>query len=122
MYKRLLIAVLLAFLTAGQTWAAYNWVDYCAESFAGGDGSSGNPYRIETAAQLARVAYLTYYENSNYKDKYYSIEADISLAKNDNGDEMDWKPSGDTYYFTGTVRGNGHVISGMNIATNNYCV
>ena len=122
MYKRLLIVVLLAFLTAGQTWAAYNWVDYCAESFAGGDGSSGNPYRIETAAQLALVAYLTYYENSNYKNKYYSIEADISLAKNDNGDEMDWKPIGDTYYFTGTVRGNGHVISGMNIATNNYCV
>ena len=122
MYKRLLIAVLLAVLTAGQTWADnYKWVDYRAENFAGGDGSSGNPYRIETAAQLARVAYLTYYENSNYKDKYYSIEADISLDKDDEGHEMDWKPIGDTYYFTGTVRGNGHVISGMNIANNNYC-
>ena len=116
MNKRVLTAVLLAVLTAGQTWAE-DWINNPANSFAGGDGSAEDPYQIATAAQLARLAYLVYYSNDMFAVKHYSITADISLAKDDKGNEMNWTPIGNTRTFRGTVKGNGHVISGMTITS-----
>lgn len=42
-----------------------NWIDYAAESFAGGDGTSGSPYEIATPQQLALLA-----KNVNAGDDY----------------------------------------------------
>lgn len=85
------------------------WSSYYSSSFAGGDGSGSNPYKIATAAQLARLAYLSnsssYY--STYNSLYYELVADIDLS------EHYWVPIGRNYAFTGNFYGNYHVISGM---------
>lgn len=116
MNKRILIAVLLAVLTVGQAWAN-DWSDYRAENFVGGDGSAEDPYQIATAEQLALLAYLINNNNTNfsYRDKHFSITADISLDKTDQNGKVDWVPIGNSLTFYGTVRGNGHTISGMTI-------
>ena len=96
---------------------------YAAENttqFAGGDGSEGNPYRIETPAHLNQVR--------NYLGSSFILVNDISFTaahfNNTAGDE----PSGENFYnaglgwisignaaapFTGTFDGNGHIISGV---------
>ena len=86
------------------------WTENYAQSFAGGDGSEGNPYRISTPEQLARLAYLINNSstNSNYRTKHYIQTADIDL----NGHY--WVPIGTSnYYFSGIYDGGGFTISGM---------
>ena len=46
-------------------------------AFAGGDGSSGNPYQIETAQQLDDLR--NYTGSANY-DKYFILNNDIDLT------------------------------------------
>ena len=82
---------------------------YYSLSFAGGDGTGSNPYKIATAAQLAGLAYRSnsssYY--STYNSLYYELVADIDLSAHY------WVPIGRNYAFTGSFNGNHHVISGM---------
>ena len=87
--------------------------------FAGGDGSFENPYLIENAEQLNAMR--------KAPSKHYKLIADIDLSSWGN-----WVPIGGTpaygtlggdineaHYggraFTGSLDGNGHVISGMTI-------
>ena len=80
--------------------------------FAGGTGTKEDPYLIATADQLNAVR--------RGLDKHYKLVADIDLSKWGN-----WTPIGgnpayeyqgrDCGRFTGTLDGNGHVISGMTI-------
>lgn len=81
-------------------------------TFAGGSGTKEDPYLIATADQLNAVR--------RGMDKHYMLVADIDLSSWGN-----WTPLGgnpayeyngrDCVRFTGSLNGNGHVISGMTI-------
>lgn len=84
-----------------------------AVNFAGGSGTEGDPYQIETADQLNAVR-----ENLA---AHYILMNDIDLSKSE---YIVWRPlgkpevqekPGDFTPFSGTFDGNGHVISGLNI-------
>ena len=87
------------------------------ETFADGDGTQGNPYQIETAAQLDLVR-----DNLNAN---YIITNDIAFDESDfseggqfynNGNG--WLPIGSSGSpFTGSVNGNNHVISGLFVSS-----
>lgn len=126
MYKKILTAILLTVLTVGQTWAdnvnvdgfgTNTWYNYKANSFGGGDGSSGSPYLISTPEQLALLAYQVNEggEPLNYSGKYFSITANLSLDKTV-GSKVVWVPIGrNSHPFKGIVNGNGHIVTGMTI-------
>lgn len=89
-------------------------------TFAGGSGTVADPYLIQTADQLNSIRFGA--------DKHYKLIADIDLSAWGN-----WVPIGGTeayggtmgdqwnkahigsVVFTGSLDGNGHVISGMTI-------
>lgn len=57
------------------------WFNYYDFSFAGGDGSEDNPYKISSAKQLMLLARLLMTENyEEYATKYYKLVNDIDLA------------------------------------------
>lgn len=110
----LLLVCALVFLMLpmhDQVYAASNvWDGTVATRFAGGSGTSSNPYRIETGAQLAYLAKSVSSSSSRfvYQDTYFSLVSDIDL----NG--QNWTPIGDDdHYFCGTFAGNGHTISNL---------
>ena len=91
-------------------------------TFAGGSGTLEDPYLIETANQLNSMRFGM--------DMHYKLIADIDLSKWGNwvpiggspayGSVMSvWEKVGlDTRAFAGSLDGNGHVISGMQIVIN----
>lgn len=111
-----------------------------ANSFAGGSGTQEDPYLIETAEQLAYLAYMvnsgsadmelgidpspdTYVEHY-YQDTYFKQTKDIDLS------EYIWPGIGlygyDENYqaafraFSGSYDGGGHKITGMYAANESY--
>ena len=71
--------------------------------FAGGDGTSASPYRIETAQQLQQMA--------EYPTGYFQLAADIDLAG------VEWQPVGDYLTpFEGALDGDGHTVSNLTLA------
>lgn len=91
--------------TASGYWSSSS---YYASSFAGGTGESDKPYLIETAAQLARMAYLINGSSyASYNTKSYELTADIDLSAHY------WVPIGNDHDFMGTFYGGYHVIKGM---------
>ena len=96
------------------------WDGSTASAFADGDGTSGNPYQIATAEQLAYMASLinntaTY---NNYYNKSYILTADLDLAS------LPWTPivnydSGGYAgkNFSGIFDGAGHTISNLAIGS-----
>lgn len=99
------------------------WADYAAESFAGGNGTQEDPYRITNAAELAKIAedVRMGVGEVDYKNTYFSIENDIDLAGHM------WLPIGlvsdDGSFawcdFSGIVDGKGHSIKNMNVDLGN---
>ncbi len=72
--------------------------------FAGGDGTSGNPYQIATVTQLDSVR--------NYLDAHFILTADIDLNVSPYKDGTGWEPIGDNINpFSGGFDGNGHTIN-----------
>ena len=123
---RILLGILILWLMCGQTlWAQttnkYYSIDIYADSYAGGDGSKTNPYKIATAEQLAKLARDVNNGNTSqaFLGKYFKLTADIDLK---NGI---WMPIGKYYnygngngnnrLFFGKFDGNGHVIKNMHI-------
>ncbi len=96
-----------------------NWIDNRAGGFASGHGTEEQPFEIETAGQLADLAYrvnnnLSYLYNNYmhpYKNAYYNITADIDLSAHY------WTPIGtEDNSFSGYINYNsdgGYVISGL---------
>jgi outer membrane protein OmpA-like peptidoglycan-associated protein len=76
-----------------------------ASVYAGGDGSSGSPFQIATAAQLIRLS-LT---NSDWQFKHFIQTADINLGN------CVWAPIGDTTMTSVglSYNGQGFTISGL---------
>ncbi|MFY0683165.1 MAG: hypothetical protein JXR20_01335, partial [Balneola sp.] len=74
--------------------------------FAGGAGTSGDPYQVATAAQLDSV--------HNYLDKHFIQTADIDLDIAAYNTGSGWEPIGSSSSkFTGSFDGEGYTISGL---------
>ena len=87
-----------------------------ADKFAAGDGTQGNPFQIETAAQLAYFA-KTVNEGEAYLHKYIVLTADIDLAN------KEWTPIGNySNPFKGNFNGDNHTVTGMQISGELDCV
>ena len=86
------------------------WTDYAATSFAGGDGTINNPYKISNARELAYLAVLA---NSGGTSKYkcYELTKPIDLTGHN------WVPigSGTGKAFYGQLNCNNNPIVGMTI-------
>lgn len=71
---------------------------------AGGDGTSANPYQIETAAELQSI--------QNDLSAHYILMNDIDLTG------VRWTPIGSiSAGFFGELDGNGHTISNLNLSS-----
>ena len=106
MKRNLLLAFLLtiAMVCGAQT----PWNGTVADNYDGGDGTTGNPYQIATAEQLALLAQQT--NNGTGGDACYILTNDIVL---NNGDSLLWTPIGNVGMFTGVFDGNNHIIIGL---------
>ena len=92
--------------------------------FAGGSGTTADPYLIATPAQLAKLAELVNMDNSEYYNKCYKLIADLDLSDygtNFNGG-AGWIPIGIDnnnnyyyYHFKGEFDGNNKKITGLYI-------
>ena len=130
----IIMSLILLFMAGGQSicLAADSWSYPTSKPktpFGGGDGSQGNPYRIETAQHLANLAYMVTDKNTTYKNKYFILTNDITLnddvlndkgtgLKNDESSYKLWTPIGEygrlyDDYFMGIFDGKGHTIRGM---------
>ena len=106
------------------------WLDFAAESFAGGDGSENSPYLIENAQQLARISKL--YRYGGGLNTYFKLIKDIDLSSHKwfpigAGKDIDsvfndklpirlTEDDGMTKYrFYGNIDGNGKTISNLRI-------
>lgn len=76
------------------------WDGSIASSFAGGTGTSANPYIIENGGHLLLMR--------DYADAHFA------LANNINLDNINWKP----FAFSGTFDGKGYTISNLYIKRN----
>ncbi|MFD0961177.1 S-layer homology domain-containing protein [Paenibacillus chungangensis] len=95
--------------------ATDTWNGTVASSYDGGAGTSVDPYRIATGAQLAYLASQVN-TGTDYSGKHFKLTADIDLNNNE------WTPIGGKYSatnrsFTGMFDGDGHVIRNMTITT-----
>ena len=94
------------------------WDGTTADSYAGGDGSEGNPYQIANGAQLAKLV-----QDADTAGKYYELTADILLNDVSSENWIENEPNSwigkwgtDTGpYFQGHLEGNGHKVSGIYI-------
>ena len=76
---------------------------------AGGSGTAGDPFRIETPAELQAM--------NNDLDAYYSLQNDIDLTG------VTWTPVGSsTTPFIGSLEGNGYTISNLEMNVDAYSV
>ncbi len=77
--------------------------------FAGGDGSTANPFRIQTIEQLRN---LSYYMGPAFAGLYFALDNDLDLVA-----EMAWKPlrGADSDAFFGHLDGLGYKIKNMNM-------
>ncbi|MCA9460177.1 MAG: hypothetical protein KC589_00055 [Nanoarchaeota archaeon] len=76
-------------------------------SFAGGDGSGGNPYQIENCTQLQNV--------SSNLTAHYILNNNINCLNFDYGDGMGFMPIGKNLsnYFNGSFNGNSYEIQNL---------
>lgn len=103
--------------------------------FSGGSGTSGDPYQIASAQELANLSYLINNAAAGYCEStvHYKLTADITLNdwtddgdgvaesgefSNNSGAALQWTPIG-TGEFAGTFDGKGHIVSGVYAESNN---
>ena len=95
-------------------WGNSTWTEEVASSFAGGDGTEQNPYRISNAAELAYLAKIVNTQSSAPEYKYYALTDNINLGYSE------WTPIGiydnTNQYFCGSLDGNGYTISDLYIS------
>ncbi|MFZ4771743.1 MAG: hypothetical protein ACOYLO_16285, partial [Ferruginibacter sp.] len=114
-----LLTLLFCALLAVSAMAITPWDGTAAAAFAGGSGTSIDPYQIATAEQLAYLASQANASpqtaNANTAGKYYKLTADIDL----NGPTYSWTPIGiaTVTAFAGVFDGDNHIIT--NIYINN---
>ena len=77
--------------------ASNKWDGNIAQSFAGGSGTSADPYIIETGGQLLLM--------KDYNDKYFELANNIDLNNHN------WQP----FEFKGALNGKGCIVSNLRI-------
>lgn len=93
------------------------WADAAADEFAGGDGTESSPYRIENAAQFAKLSHDVFYDGNTFENTWFTIENDLDLGK------YKWLPIGfmssddnlGKVAFAGKVDGKGHNIINLQL-------
>lgn len=118
--KKLLLSIFAIALTFNMM-AANIW-DGSSEPWTEGDGSRYNPYRIETAANLA---YLAEKVNEGYQSPGQGVfEGQFFLLTDDlDLNNLNWTPIGNVdysmngFYFAGFFDGGFHRIENLNIQT-----
>lgn len=87
------------------------WDGSVATHFANGQGTRADPYIINKPSQLAYLAQLLKGKNSSYASKYYRLEANLDLYRNE------WTPIGTgNTAFSGHFDGNGHIIRNVSFS------
>ena len=86
-----------------------------ATAYAGGSGTSEDPYQIATGAQLAYLAQEVVKGNS-YASTYFQLTGNIDLMGHE------WAPIGcnGRYPFAGIFDGNGKTILNLNVSKGQY--
>lgn len=93
-------------------WLEDFWEYHYDSSFAGGNGTSTEPYLIETASQLSRLVKLS--RTSTLSGTYYQLTSAIDLS------DMVWRGIGNlSYKFAGTFDGGFYPITGIRITGTN---
>lgn len=114
------IFTLLCTLAFAGTMSAQSWVNYAADSYAGGTGTYDDPYLISTPEQLAKLAKdcdngEDFFDAMNLENQYFKMTDDIDL------DGRDWEPIGGfrglggMAAFRGSFDGDGHSILNMRV-------
>lgn len=90
------------------------WIDFAADSYAGGSGTEADPYLIETPEQLAKLVMDTRDLDTedwelSCEGVYFKQTADIDLSSRSC---MDGFGIGNGSYFAGIYDGNGYKIKG----------
>ena len=87
------------------------WDGTSTESITNGSGSESDPYLIESAAQLAGLAYnINNNDKYDYKGKYFKLMKDIDLAS------KPWTPIGSKTHFPHLrLDGNGKSIINLKV-------
>jgi ankyrin repeat protein len=101
-----------------------NWIHYAAHDFAGGQGTAENPYKIDSAEGLARLAYVVneWLEDSDgvkFTEKHYVLTSNIDLEGRDwpsIGGLSHFRSSDGCTFFRGYFSGDGHKISNLEIS------
>ena len=86
------------------------WDGSLASGFASGNGTEKDPYKIQTAEELAFLA-KSVNEGTSYSGKYLILTNDIDL------NNLEWTPIGNgKYAFEGNFDGNNHTIKNVTIS------
>ena len=95
------------------------WEGDIATKFAGGKGTSSDPYLISNAAELALFANMIYNEDPYIYNKNFKLTADINLGG------RNWRPIGNfaagtlASNFRGVFDGAGHKVYNFKISAHN---
>jgi outer membrane protein OmpA-like peptidoglycan-associated protein len=77
-----------------------------ATGYAGGAGTSGDPFQVSSAAELIRLSTTT----ADWSAKHFVQTADINLG------DCEWTPIGTSASkFTGTYNGSGYTVQGFKL-------
>ncbi len=100
------------------------WSNYAADSFAGGTGTSADPYQIATAAQLAKLA-KDVAGGEEYVGTYFQLTDNIDLRG------YRWNPIGVYFWglddttisesFAGILDGNEKTVTGLYVDERSTC-
>lgn len=125
--KKQLLFLFSCCICAVGTWA---WDGSIADGFAGGQGTSNDPYRITNAEQLAFLAQQVNEAHQTYYGRYFVLTNDIDLFGKNGEDTIQWTPIGivakdvtfkgenmnpNHHPFQGTFDGAGHTIHNLYI-------
>ena len=119
----IVLSMLVGMISAmAVTASAATWDGTAATGFAGGTGTSSDPYKIETPAQWAYFA-VQCEGGNDFSGKYIVLESDITF---NDGDATAWGETapanklipvglddGANKMFAGNFDGKGHTISGV---------
>ena len=100
----------------GATVAAQSlaWDGSYGDKFAGGDGTSENPYLISNGVELSLIESMTNYEDNDCAGLHFKLIDDINLGG------QEWYPIGEGVGFKGIFDGNGKTIYNAIIKSGKY--
>lgn len=102
---------LIGSLLSGSAWAAGEY----AHGFAGGTGTSDDPYQIETMTHLSNLAFWSQ-QSTDFSGNYFVMTNDISYSDFDSWN-MVWGIGLGNRPFSGCFNGNGHKITRITTGT-----